>query len=555
LTSPKDSIIFSFNKDLDTVLSCLQHIAQMKQANLKRLVLCFAKCEEVGLILNDNLIQPFIEVYDLINSAKFSGFRLVCFEVDVDLQPEEEIKFDQFIPILLKFDKMSNSINEFMKQEVKTGCLSLLLLPADAKDRCFYQNLARLFSAQIDDTYFTGYNLGDLDRNLAKKPVPSEAEAKADPITKTDNSPSKQQKPQVIEDKSKTPQHPKNKREAHSKPAGKNAPASSPQKDLKPKETEKPHHIKSQEDTKEDPKGKPAEEQSTAELQPQEAPLEITMRDLIFEAVFGLNGRHPQALFELVDPDDQDKEYLKSLGASGITARFSNPIKSKCPHCGKPGLHKCSFVSSNRQSLSKLFKLLKEGKILDAPAVAVTASVLVQNEGLLDLMNKRNVIEHAVATFNQTASVDLNFCLEKMQQKEDMGTDSKVDCSTCGTKTERQVCYVIEKAPEFFLIQLKRFKTEYNFTSNKTDKKKNRMLVQLPERLTLKDQEFSLFGVVNHYGEIDSGHYTAFLKASESQGWLLFDDEKVSPASFKDVNKEAAYLLFYLEAGPKPPIN
>lgn len=560
MTSPKDSIIYSFHKDLDTVLSCLQHIAQLKQANLHRLVLCFARCEEVGLILNENLKQPFNEVFDLINGPKFTGFRLVCFEVEVDLQPDEEIKIDNYVPVLLKFDKMSNSINEFMKQEVKTGCLSLILLPATAEDRCFYRSLAHFFSDHIADSYFTEYKHGDLDRNLAKKPAEPEAPAKAEPPTKPHNphkSPPRH-KPQEVEEKPKTHQQQRTKKGPNSKPTVNNPTGSSPSKESKGKEPAKTPQGKPAHEEKKDPKDesreKPAEEAESAP-EVQEPPIEITMRDLIFEAVFGLNSKNPQASFESVDVNDQDKEYLKSLDSNSITARFANPIKSKCPHCGRPGLHKCSLISSNRQSLAKLFKLLRDGKILDLPAAAVTISVLVQNEALLELMSRRNVIEHSVATFNQTASVDLNYCLEKMQQKEDMGNDSKVDCSTCGTKTERQVCYVIQKTPEFFLIQLKRFKTEYNFSNHKTDKKKNRMMVHLPEHLTIKEQEYNLFGVVNHYGEIDSGHYTAFLKASESQGWLLFDDEKVSPAAFKDVNKEAAYLLFYLEAGPKKPIN
>ena len=127
-----------------------------------------------------------------------------------------------------------------------------------------------------------------------------------------------------------------------------------------------------------------------------------------------------------------------------------------------------------------------------------------------------------------------------------MGTDCLVDCTKCGKKTQREVCYIIEKAPALWLMQLKRFKTVVDYKTGNMEKKKNSVMVELKESVKLGEAEYDLFGVVNHYGEIDKGHYTACVRRESDGQWLLYDDEKVSKVKFKDVNADCAYILFYV---------
>lgn len=56
---------------------------------------------------------------------------------------------------------------------------------------------------------------------------------------------------------------------------------------------------------------------------------------------------------------------------------------------------------------------------------------------------------------------------------------------------------------------------------------------------------FDLYGVSNHYGTMDGGHYTGFCKSSITKTWYKFDDHEVYELSRESVRSSAAYILFY----------
>ena len=60
-----------------------------------------------------------------------------------------------------------------------------------------------------------------------------------------------------------------------------------------------------------------------------------------------------------------------------------------------------------------------------------------------------------------------------------------------------------------------------------------------------QDLVYDLFGVVNHFGSLNFGHYTAYGKNSETGQWHLYNDETVTSCDPHDVVSEAAYVLFY----------
>ena len=56
---------------------------------------------------------------------------------------------------------------------------------------------------------------------------------------------------------------------------------------------------------------------------------------------------------------------------------------------------------------------------------------------------------------------------------------------------------------------------------------------------------YDLYAVVNHRGELQGGHYTAYVLDNQKQ-WLLFDDETVSVVYNKEsIVSTNAYVLFY----------
>ena len=60
------------------------------------------------------------------------------------------------------------------------------------------------------------------------------------------------------------------------------------------------------------------------------------------------------------------------------------------------------------------------------------------------------------------------------------------------------------------------------------------------------NKDFMLYGVVQHCGDIDSGHYIANVYVAKYKKWFKFDDHEIYSIDDKDkVISQYAYLLFY----------
>mmetsp|Transcript_1956 Transcript_1956/g.3413 ORF Transcript_1956/g.3413 Transcript_1956/m.3413 type:complete len:109 (+) Transcript_1956:2968-3294(+) len=62
---------------------------------------------------------------------------------------------------------------------------------------------------------------------------------------------------------------------------------------------------------------------------------------------------------------------------------------------------------------------------------------------------------------------------------------------------------------------------------------------------------YDLFGVTNHFGSLNGGHYTAYCKNPDGN-WYDFNDSHVSLASQKGICSSAAYILFYRRRSFQP---
>lgn len=65
---------------------------------------------------------------------------------------------------------------------------------------------------------------------------------------------------------------------------------------------------------------------------------------------------------------------------------------------------------------------------------------------------------------------------------------------------------------------------------------------------------YDLYSIVNHFGNLNGGHYTAFAKNPDGN-WYDFNDSQVSGANLNNLCSSAAYLLFYRrreDTVPKP---
>lgn len=77
-----------------------------------------------------------------------------------------------------------------------------------------------------------------------------------------------------------------------------------------------------------------------------------------------------------------------------------------------------------------------------------------------------------------------------------------------------------------------------------------RLFTPVPDQRHLT---YNLYGVSNHYGTMEGGHYTAYCKNTAYNKWYKFDDHEVSEISSSDVSSGAAYILFYAAVEYKVP--
>jgi len=101
--------------------------------------------------------------------------------------------------------------------------------------------------------------------------------------------------------------------------------------------------------------------------------------------------------------------------------------------------------------------------------------------------------------------------------------------------------------PKILIITLKRYSPDGRY--------KNNVFVDFPlENLDLskyvvgykaQTYKYHLFGVANHMGGINGGHYTAFAVSSENRKWYCYNDDRVSEIDKNQVASPTAYCLFY----------
>jgi hypothetical protein len=191
----------------------------------------------------------------------------------------------------------------------------------------------------------------------------------------------------------------------------------------------------------------------------------------------------------------------------------------------------------------------------DSDYINIKTDDLIAVEWDKDVYNKeinRNnlniIMKHSSAdTIDENSKIkedeiSLNDCLKLFTKEEDIGD---IQCEKCKKKTLFQKTLEIERLPQYLVIVLKRFK--YILTNSI----KIKTLIKFPlEDLPLQNYvsqkninyKYSLFGVINHSGSLEWGHYNSIFKVNNS--WISYDDSHVSEIKSGIENKNV-YMLVY----------
>jgi ubiquitin carboxyl-terminal hydrolase 8 len=135
-------------------------------------------------------------------------------------------------------------------------------------------------------------------------------------------------------------------------------------------------------------------------------------------------------------------------------------------------------------------------------------------------------------------------CMELYLNSENI---SGWNCPSCEEKCDAIKKFDIWRLPFILVIHLNRFYHVGWWRKRQT-------YVDFPFNLDVhhftlvpnhRHVNYKLYGVSNHYGSMEGGHYTAYCKNELYDKWYKFDDHEVSEISDNDVRSSAAYILFY----------
>ena len=142
-------------------------------------------------------------------------------------------------------------------------------------------------------------------------------------------------------------------------------------------------------------------------------------------------------------------------------------------------------------------------------------------------------------------SIDLKDLLKDYFECERIKFETK--CENCKKKEWHTKEIKISQPPNILILSLQR--------QNPRTGSKNNSYVDFSDELDMSvyldhecwnknDAKYTLYGIGNHSGSIDFGHYYAYIKINNS--WYEFNDSSVSPYS-KGTNNSSrlAYILFY----------
>lgn len=183
---------------------------------------------------------------------------------------------------------------------------------------------------------------------------------------------------------------------------------------------------------------------------------------------------------------------------------------------------------------------------------------------------------------NKDKVVTLAQCLDLFTDTELLDDDNKWHCPMCKKFTKLTKKISITRLPRVLIINFKRFLMLMSGHFNKLETfvtypvnevldltaywpqvgtyvnpgqsmdaaEEQRILSKFPLRHQTPPFKYKLYGVVNHFGNLTTGHYTAYVKKAsdlkQRKEWCYFDDAKIQyDCKVNQVMNKSAYCLFF----------
>lgn len=146
-----------------------------------------------------------------------------------------------------------------------------------------------------------------------------------------------------------------------------------------------------------------------------------------------------------------------------------------------------------------------------------------------------------------STGVSIYDCLDNYFSTEMLKDDNAWFNEELNTKQDVKICYQIWKFPKILIIQLKRWITgatsKKDFTLVDIDSLQDFTINLQKYHKNRCNTYYTLYGVCNHIGDVNGGHYTAYVK--NSNRWFCINDTNVSMIPKEKVICNENYLLFF----------
>ena len=265
--------------------------------------------------------------------------------------------------------------------------------------------------------------------------------------------------------------------------------------------------------------------------------------------------------------NDYVKQYLNTNENLQIDQNYNFSIKAQksknkddyyCFLCNKENTKNfnCDCINSllkknstiNIELNNKLRELIEEDQQF---ILSVTLNISLNILKFKDLNRCTDYTYHLI----QEKDLTLNDLCHFYFSEEKVQNNSH--CNVCGDIKYTLQKQELHKFPKILIIHFKRFRSE---------NEKNDTLIDFTEEIDLTQYnnkgfngKYILNGVINHNGNLKSGHYLAYCKHHISNKWIKFNDTDVielnSELNYNNgmnnnpppIPKDEAYILFYIK--------
>ncbi|XP_073475482.1 uncharacterized protein [Aquarana catesbeiana] len=231
----------------------------------------------------------------------------------------------------------------------------------------------------------------------------------------------------------------------------------------------------------------------------------------------------------------QDAQELLIYTLNGLHEDLTNTTKNKSSNMVKGIIIRHTIRNASNTPITRLFQ-----GVLSQATICMECGRRSYKEDIF------TVLSLPIPSGN---GASLMQCLKSFFQQAMLTSTDKVFCWYCKTKQDATVEVKISKPPKILILHLKRFehqgRVRRKLKTNVTFPLTNLDTSPFVTSYNVKPPEYHLYSVVNHSGELESGHYTAYCKHPGTKEWNAFDDAKHFRITEDKVQSPLAYILFY----------